>query len=1143
MYKRLIALLTACLLMASCLPAVAESHSHPSCGASCSHSITDAVRTWEPWDGSFAISQGNYYLTQDVTITESITVLDDTALRLCLNGHTLFMNGNKDTFILNDGALMTLTDCQANQGTLRHTARTTGRAFKVVGNSSGLDTKLYIYGGNISYNSAPAGEKGAALYIDRATVNMYGGEISYNTGDADCGAVYITGQRQGSFYSDFAMYENAAVRYNYGIGGVRAEQTVRTTAENYPRLYMYNGVIENNTATHGGGVALYGYAEAWISNGVIQNNSAVYGGGVYVGEGQHDKLNSSEEYYLEPELYLCGGSIKNNSATYGGGAYSESHIYQTDYESEVSGNFAEYGGGFYASESFILMLNANIQNNTATVAGGGILMGGADTDRANRAVLRLSSGSANNQYNIINNTVNGTANNVHLGNGAYISQAGQPTAPNIGVTVDLNDDGTYAFTGTGFPEAKLQYYTSDQGYTKSIVDTRGTMSRVYHSVSVSASNGTVTPSKSSGLSAGDRVTLTVTPAEGYQLKSLTAKDASGNEVTISYNQFYMPGSSVTVTAVFELIPVVTHPITCEVVGSGTVTADKETAEAGETVTLTVTPAEGYRLKSLTANGDAVTGTTFTMPDEDVKVVAEFEAIPSYSVSVVTRGSGSGSVDKPTAQAGETVTISMTPAAGFVSNGYEVYLSDSGDYVPVTNNQFTMPAGNVTVMLYFAKAPAYAVTCEAVGSGTVTADKETAEAGETVTLTVTPAEGYRLKSLTANGDAVTGTSFTMPDADVKVVAEFEAIPSYSVSVVTRGSGSGSVDKPTAQAGETVTISMTPAAGFVSNGYEVYLSDSGDYVPVTNNQFTMPAGNVTVMLYFAKAPAYAVTCEAVGSGTVTADKETAEAGETVTLTVTPAEGYRLKSLTANGDAVTGTTFTMPDADVKVVAEFELIPVTLYAITCEVVGSGTVTADKETAEAGETVTLAVTPAEGYRLKSLTANGDAVTGTSFTMPDADVKVVAEFELIPVYAISVTPTRLDFGTLIKGQPLPAAQTVTVENTGNAAVSLGYSLNALGFNCDMTQTSSLAPGATATVRVSAAPQADFTPGVYSGTLIIKATPAGNAARSDSAEASVDLTYTLAEAPRIPQTGDDSLPLVWLVLLMGAFLLMPKRRLN
>ena len=117
-----------------------------------------------------------------------------------------------------------------------------------MGNSSGLDTTLYIYGGNISYNSAPAGEKGAAIYIDRATVNMYGGEISYNTGDADCGAVYITGQRQGSFYSDFAMYENAAVRNNSGIGGVRAEQIGRNTTDNYPRLYMYNGVIENTFA-------------------------------------------------------------------------------------------------------------------------------------------------------------------------------------------------------------------------------------------------------------------------------------------------------------------------------------------------------------------------------------------------------------------------------------------------------------------------------------------------------------------------------------------------------------------------------------------------------------------------------------------------------------------------------------------------------------------------------------------------------------------------------------------------------------------------------------------------------------------------------------------------------------------------------
>jgi len=53
--------------------------------------------------------------------------------------------------------------------------------------------------------------------------------------------------------------------------------------------------------------------------------------------------------------------------------------------------------------------------------------------------------------------------------------------------------------------------------------------------------------------------------------------------------------------------------------------------------------------------------------------------------------------------------------------------------------------------------------------------------------------------------------------------------------------------------------------------------------------------------------------------------AEAGSTVTLTVTPASGYRPRAgtLQVNGTAITGTTFVMPAADVTVTAQFELIP----------------------------------------------------------------------------------------------------------------------------------------------------------------------------------------------------------------------------
>ena len=57
-----------------------------------------------------------------------------------------------------------------------------------------------------------------------------------------------------------------------------------------------------------------------------------------------------------------------------------------------------------------------------------------------------------------------------------------------------------------------------------------------------------------------------------------------------------------------------------------------------------------------------------------------------------------------------------------------------------------------------------------------------------------------------------------------------------------------------------------------------------------------------------------------GTVQADKAQAKKGETITLTVTPEEGYMLASLTVNGEE-SELTFQMPEADVIVLARFAL------------------------------------------------------------------------------------------------------------------------------------------------------------------------------------------------------------------------------
>lgn len=61
--------------------------------------------------------------------------------------------------------------------------------------------------------------------------------------------------------------------------------------------------------------------------------------------------------------------------------------------------------------------------------------------------------------------------------------------------------------------------------------------------------GTVTADKTTA-KAGELVALTVTPESGYVLQSLTVKDASDNDVSLSNREFVMPRGGVTVSATF-----------------------------------------------------------------------------------------------------------------------------------------------------------------------------------------------------------------------------------------------------------------------------------------------------------------------------------------------------------------------------------------------------------------------------------------------------------------------------------------------------------------------------------------------------------------------------------------------------------------
>ncbi|OXZ41626.1 hypothetical protein B9N58_00810 [Finegoldia magna] len=228
----------------------------------------------------------------------------------------------------------------------------------------------------------------------------------------------------------------------------------------------------------------------------------------------------------------------------------------------------------------------------------------------------------------------------------------------------------------------------------------------------SSTGGSVTASPTTS-GAGNQITLNVQAAQGYRLKenSLKVTGANGSNVNVNNNQFTMPASDVTIIAEFEKIPETTYSVINNYQENGTITANpSQNVKAGKTVTLTLNPDEGYKLKKLTVNSTSGpvgytkvndTTYTFTMPASNVGINVSYEKPQPESHSInITSDNAKGSVSASPANAkkGDQVTLTVTPNPGFEIAS----VSMNGTTLTATNGIYTfiMPDGDVNVAATF-----------------------------------------------------------------------------------------------------------------------------------------------------------------------------------------------------------------------------------------------------------------------------------------------------------------------------------------------------------------------------------------------------------------------------------------------------------
>ena len=504
-----------------------------------------------------------------------------------------------------------------------------------------------------------------------------------------------------------------------------------------------------------------------------------------------------------------------------------------------------------------------------------------------------------------------------------------------------------------------------------------------------------------------------------------------------------------------ITPVMARTITLT---HATVDVPDNKAYAGQTVTVTPDDrtAEGYQfvrweVVSGIADAELIRSTTdntatFTMPDEDVELKARYNKL--YTI---TAEKGIASLPQAIQGTEVTITADTIPGRKFdhwvVKNGGVTLTNPKSD---VTT--FKMLEDNVIV-----EAKYKAIQPITVNGGTYTVNgTAAAEAvkGDKIVATAQDAPaGKKFAGWTAKGISLTDeqkkspvVKFEMPKNAVELTAQYKTLHPVTVT-------NGKADKPTAAAGDTVTI--TPNNRLSEKlKFDRWVVKSGKVTlnGIKTATFTMPDEPVELEAVYNNL--YTVT---VNDGTAT-DTINHIAGDTVTVKANVPKGEKFTgwkvenntALSLKGKTIDLTqpeiTFTMPRTNITLTAEHKTIH-TLYVVGGFIDGSG----KSIQAIAGDTITVHSALAADQQFLHWTSEGMGLSDSqskndplTITMPDSDVKITA----VPkqLYTVTVVNGTVHDKSADTANPGDTVTIKAYDRTKLGEVFVGWTVTSLDAN-------------------------------------------------------------------------------------------------
>ena len=475
-----------------------------------------------------------------------------------------------------------------------------------------------------------------------------------------------------------------------------------------------------------------------------------------------------------------------------------------------------------------------------------------------------------------------------------------------------------------------------------------------------------------------------------------------------------------------------YDVTCSTTGgNGSISVAESSYAWGDTVTVTVTPDDGYTLNTLKVNGNNVTGNSFEMPVGDASVVATFRELQDGTITYGTDGNGYVSVGYQYGNTQDQITQSIAtrtevaegskvnfcaiPKPGYKFDGW--YDADSGgEQLSTTKDETVTVSGDITRYAHFS-ALAYKPE---TGKIKILIAKSAVDDG---------------------GDAhgpnpllnIWGTNFTTQSEYEIPTSTYYTIDSSNYYLATFTTSSTDVHCQVHNSSwtqETKVLPLDDGKMSAGNTYRIEWGGSGK----------KKGGNLYTQTF---TEAYPVSLNVTNpeKASDTHVVAYAKVGDEVTVTATPADDTKkISVLTANDTDIKSTkkftaTNTNPDA-----VQVTYIDKPYYTVTYTATDGGSVTAKAgstaiasgDTVMEGTTVTFTATPEKNYIFSAWSGASTATTASVSVTANSDITIQGNFTEVYYQVVDDSGTKLSDMKKLPNGTWISTSTVAVQTDDGA---------------------------------------------------------------------------------------------------------------